>query len=120
MGTLAKERADFLIVEASDYFDGARVSIVKAGGNKGLDSGKGAELVIDAARKDEFFVQAAKLSRLSVEELELPVDDAAIWLILVNRIVCKSTTLTILDVHLSCYCFYQSLWLCSREGPSAA
>lgn len=120
MSALAKERADFLIVEASDYFDGAGFSVVKAGGNECLNSGEGAELVIDAARKDEFFVQAAELGRLSVEELELPVDDATIWLVSVIVLIQKNPTLTVLDVHLSCYCFYQPLWLCSREGPSAA
>ena len=60
---------------------------MKAGGNECLNSSEGAELIIDTAREDELFVQAAELGRLSVEELELPVDDAAIWLILVNRSV---------------------------------
>ena len=83
MGALAKERADFLIVKASDYFDSTGVRVVKAGGNECLDSGEGAELVIDAACEDEFFVQATELGHLSVEELELPVDDAAIWLTLI-------------------------------------
>ena len=83
MGALSKERADFLIVKASDYFDRAGVSILKAGGNESLDRCEGAELVVDASREDEFFVQAAELGRLSVEELELPVDNAAIWLTLV-------------------------------------
>lgn len=82
MGALSKKRADFLIVKASDNFDGAGVSMVKAGGNECLDRGEGAELVVDASREDEFFVQAAELGRLSVEELELPIDDAAIWLML--------------------------------------
>ena len=80
MGALAKERTDFFVVEASDYFDGAGFSIIKTGSDECLDSGEGAELVVDAAREDEFFVQAAELGRLSVEELELPVDNAAIWL----------------------------------------
>lgn len=87
MSTLAKERPDFLIVEASDYFDRAGISVLKAGGNECLDSGEGAELVVDAACEDELFVQAAELGRLSVEELELPVDDAAIWLISVIYVV---------------------------------
>ncbi len=86
MGTLAKERANFLIVEAPDYLYSARVSSGKTRGNECLYSGEGAELVIDTARKDKLFVQAAKLRGLSVEELELPIDDAAIWLISVTEI----------------------------------
>ena len=43
-----------------------------------LDSGEGAELVIDPARKEELFFQATELSRLRVEKLELPIYDAAI------------------------------------------
>lgn len=49
-----------------------------ARGNKCLDSGEGAELVINTAREDEFFVQATELGRLSIEKFQLPVDDAAI------------------------------------------
>ena len=33
MGALAEERADFFIVEASDYFDRAGVCVFKAGSN---------------------------------------------------------------------------------------
>lgn len=82
MGALPKERADFLIVKAPDYTYSTGVGVVKARGNECLDSSERAELVIDTACEDEFFVQAAELGRLSVEELELPVDDAAIWLTL--------------------------------------
>ena len=78
MGALTKKRTNFLIVEASDYFNGAGVYVFKAGGNECLDSCEGAELVIDTTREDEFFVQTTELGRLGVEKLELPVDDAAI------------------------------------------
>ena len=87
MSALTKERTDFLIVEASDYFDGAGVSVFKTGGNECLDSGEGAELVIDTTRKDKFFVQTTELGRLSVKKLELPIDDAAIWQILAINLV---------------------------------
>ena len=120
MSALAKERANFLIVEASDDFDGAGVRISKARGNQCFDSSKGAELVIHATCKDEFLVQTAKLGWLSVEELELPINDAAVWPMLAIRIVQKMTALTVLNIHLSCYCLYQPLWLCGRESPSAA
>ena len=43
-----------------------------------LDSGEGAELVIDPAREEKLFVQATELSWLRVKELELPINDAAI------------------------------------------
>ena len=56
MGALAKERANFLVVEAPDYSYGAGVRVVKAGGNECLNRGEGAELVIDTAREDEFFI----------------------------------------------------------------
>ena len=79
MGPLAKERADFFVVEAPDYFDGAGVCVFEAGGNQCFNSGERAEFIIDATREDEFFVEAAKLSRLGVKKLELPVDDGAIW-----------------------------------------
>ena len=79
MGALPKERANLLIVKASDYFDGAGVGFFKAGSNQCFDSGEGAELVVYATRKDELFVQAAELGRLSVEKLQLPIYDAAIW-----------------------------------------
>ena len=87
MGTLAKQRTNLLIVEAPDYFDGAGTGIVKAGGNRSLDSGKGTEFVIDTASEDEFLVQAAQLGRLSIEELQFPVDNAAIWSMLINMSV---------------------------------
>ena len=83
MGALAKEGANFLIVEAPDYLYGAGVRVVKARGNKCLDGGEGAELVINTPCEDKFFVQATELGRLCVEELELPVYDAAIWWMLV-------------------------------------
>lgn len=86
MSALAKERANLLIVEASDYFDSAGVCVVTTGGNQCFDSGEGAELVIHAACKDELFIQAAELGRLSVKKLELPVYDAAIWLMLATQI----------------------------------
>ena len=85
MSALAKERANFLIVEASDYFDSAGVFVFTAGGNQCFDRGEGAELVIHAARKNEFFIQAAELGRLSVKKLELPIYDAAIWLMLATQ-----------------------------------
>lgn len=56
MGALAKERANFLIVEAPDNFYGAGVRVIKARGNECLNSGEGAELVIDPPCEDEFFV----------------------------------------------------------------
>lgn len=82
MSALAQERANFLIVEASDYFDSAGICVFTAGGNQCLDSGEGAELVIYSAREDEFSVQAAELGRLRVEQLELPIYDTTIWLML--------------------------------------
>ena len=87
MGALTKERTDFLVVEASDYFDGTRVCAFMAGGNECFDSGEGAELVIDATRKDEFFVKTTELSRLGVKELKFPVDNAAIWMILAPNLI---------------------------------
>ena len=120
MGALPKERANLLIVKTSDYFDSAGVCGFKAGSNQCFDSGEGAELVVYATRKDEFFVQAAELGRLSVEKLQLPVYNATIWLMLAIRLAWKITTLTVLDIHLSCYCLYQPLWLCSRKCPSTA
>ena len=78
MGALTKKRTNFLIVEASDYFDGAGVCVFKARGNECLDSCEGAELVIDTTREDEFFVQTTELGGLSVKKLELPVDNAAV------------------------------------------
>ena len=96
MGALAKQRADLLIVEASDYFDGAGVCVFNAGGNQCFDSGEGAEFVIHTARKDELFVEAAELGRLGVEKLELPIYDAAIWLMLaiaISKGQCKTYSL---------------------------
>lgn len=119
MGALAKKRADLFIVEASDNFDDAGIFVLKAGGNQCLNSGKRAELVIDAPRKYELFVQAAELGRLSVKKLKLPIHDAAIWMMLVNTSVWWKTALTVLYIHLSCYCLYQPLRLCSREGTGA-
>ncbi len=87
MGTLAKEGADFLIVEATNYLDGTGIYILHAGGNQCLNSGKRAELVVNATREDEFFIQAAQLRRLSIEEFELPIDDTAICLMLATTFV---------------------------------
>ena len=84
MGALAEERTDFLVIEASDYLDGAGVCVSKAGGNQGFDSGEGTKLVVHATCKDEFLVQAAELGWLSVKEFELPIDDAAVCLVLAN------------------------------------
>jgi hypothetical protein len=42
---------------------------------EGLNSGPGAELVIDAAGEDELSVEATGLGGLGVEEFQFPVDD---------------------------------------------
>jgi len=43
-----------------------------------LNGGPGAELVVNAAGKDELLAEASKLRGLNVEELELPVDDTRV------------------------------------------
>jgi hypothetical protein len=81
-GSLAEERADFLVVEQSYHLD--------LGGVCGrcieqrLNSGPRAELVINTTRKDELLAKTTKLCRLDVEEFKLPVDDARICPILVE------------------------------------
>ena len=87
VGALAEERANFFIVKAADYFDGTGICLFSARGNQCLDSGEGAEFIVDATCKDEFLVQPAKLSWLSVEQLELPIDDATICLMLATEFV---------------------------------
>jgi len=47
-----------------------------------LDGGPGAKFVVDAAAEDEFFIEAAQLGGLDVEEFQFPVDDGAVWWVL--------------------------------------
>ena len=85
---LPEERADFFVVEEADDFEdaawgrGGGAGVVGeagggGGGEEGFDGGEGAEFVVDAAGEDEFFVEAAELGGLCVEELEFPVYDCA-------------------------------------------
>jgi hypothetical protein len=75
MGALTKQGADFFVVEEGDHPDlGGR----RGGVEEGLHGGPTAELVVDTAGEDELSVEATSLCRLSVEELEFPIDDGGI------------------------------------------
>ena len=78
-GTLAEERANLLIVEERYKLDNTGVLIV-TGMEEGHEGGPRAELVVDAAGKDELLVDTTDLSGLRVVELELPVENAAVIL----------------------------------------
>lgn len=78
-GTLAEERADLLVVEERYKLDNARVLVV-TGVEEGHEGGPRAELVVDAAGKDELLVNTADLGGLRVVELKLPVENVAVVL----------------------------------------
>jgi hypothetical protein len=75
---LAEQRADFLIVEEGDDAEAGGVGDGGGGVEERLDSGPAAELVVDAAGEDEFFVETAGAGGLGVEEFEFPVDEGGV------------------------------------------
>lgn len=77
--TLAEEGANLLVVEERYELDDARVLIV-TGVEEGHESGPRAELVVDAAGKDELLVDTTNLGGLRVVELELPVENVGVLL----------------------------------------
>lgn len=79
VGALTEQGANLFIIKATHNLDrtGFRVCSL-AGGDQGFNGCKGAELVIDAACKDELFIEPTELSWLSVKKFELPINDGAI------------------------------------------
>jgi hypothetical protein len=75
---LAKEGADFLVIEEGDNADLGGTREGGVGVEQCLDGSPRAKLVIDAASKDEFAVESTSCGGLNIEELEFPVDNGGV------------------------------------------
>ena len=73
---LSQERSNLFVVEHRRHLDDAALVLARLGTRreKGLESGERAQLVVDSAGEDEIPVDPAELSRLGVEQFELPAD----------------------------------------------